>query len=344
MTLTGRSRRRWRLIFWICAASATISAWFGYRVAMSAASQDPLFGAVTGVVTSLLITVPIVVFELQGQDLAVSRRLRRLPLSVYFAARVLLYVVVIVVGLALGRLLTDRESFRLAEIFESGGFTFSIAMAVIANAGIEIGRLLGFGTVVSLLSGRYARPRREQRAFLMIDMKGSTGFAERLGPERFLDLLNDFFRDVADGALECGAEIHKYVGDEAILTWRLAGPTVDSDMLACPFVIRDRIEEQQDAYRRHYGSAPGFRAALHCGEIVTGQIGDVRREIAFVGDTLNVAARLLDAARETGNDVLVSDELLSRAALPAGILSRSLPTLEVRGREARLAIAALDRP
>ena len=44
---------------------------------------------------------------------------------------------------------------------------------------------------------------------------------------------------------------------------------------------------------------PEFRAALHCGEIVAGEIGDVRREIAYVGDTLNVAARLLDAAKTT---------------------------------------------
>jgi adenylate cyclase len=33
---------------------------------------------------------------------------------------------------------------------------------------------------------------------------------------------------------------------------------------------------------------PEFRAALDCGEI-----GDVRRDIAYVGDTLNVAAAAL---------------------------------------------------
>ena len=62
---------------------------------------------------------------------------------------------------------------------------------------------------------------------------------------------------------------------------------------------------------------PAFRAALHCGEIVAGEIGDVRREIAYVGDTLNVAARLLDAAKTLGHDVLVSADLLERATLAA---------------------------
>jgi adenylate cyclase len=68
----------------------------------------------------------------------------------------------------------------------------------------------------------------------------------------------------------------------------------------------------------------------------------VRREIAYVGDTLNVAARLLDAAKELGRDVLVSDDLLARRAARRP-RRRSLPTLSVRGREAPLGIAALSR-
>ena len=339
MTLSGRNRRRWRLALWICLASALVSGWFGYRVAGDHAAR----GVLTGVVTSLVITVPLVLFELQGQSLAWTRRLRRMPLWVYFAARVLFYVIVIVAGLSVSRLMVDGSDFRFADIFHGGGFLFSIAMAVVANTIIEIGQLLGFGTLVNLLGGRYARPRREQRAFLLIDMKGSTGLAERLGPVRFHDLLNDFFRDVAEGALESGAEIHKYVGDEAILTWRLQGAAIDSDVLACPFVILDRIQAQRDHYRRLYEVEPAFRAALHCGEIVAGQIGDVRREIAFVGDTLNVAARLLDSAKESGPDILVSNDLLARATLPPGIAAEPLPTLAVRGRAASLAIAALVR-
>ena len=88
---------------------------------------------------------------------------------------------------------------------------------------------------------------------------------------------------------------------------------------------------------------PEFRAALHCGEIVAGEIGDVRREIAYVGDTLNVAARLLDAAKELGHDILVSEDLLTRTTLPKELKAEKLPTLTIRGRVAPLGIAALER-
>src|SRR5205814_6636804 len=111
----------------------------------------------------------------------------------------------------------------------------------------------------------------------------------------------------------------------------------------CPFVARDFIAASGDRYRRRFGVVPEFRAALHCGEIVAGEIGDVRREIAYVGDTLNVAARLLDAAKTLGRDVLVSADLLERATLPSGLTAEPLPMLTVRGRAAPLAISALRR-
>ena len=140
-----------------------------------------------------------------------------------------------------------------------------------------MGSLLGFRMLRNLLTGRYVRPRREQRAFLLIDMKNSTGVAERLGPVRFHELLNDFFRDIAEAALECEAEIHKYVGDEAILTWpadRAARSTATCSPV--PSSLRDFIAANARQYRRRFGVVPEFRAAMHCGEIVAGQIGDVR--------------------------------------------------------------------
>jgi class 3 adenylate cyclase len=214
-------------------------------------------------------------------------------------------------------------------------------MSVIGNVASEMIGLLGFATLKNLLTGRYVQPRHEQRAFLLIDMKDSTGVAERLGSVRFHELLNDFFRDIADAALECEAEIHKYVGDEVILTWRGGAALTDGDCLRCPFVAQALIERRRDSYLRRYDAVPQFRAAGHYGEIVAGEIGEVRREIAYVGDTLNVAARLLEAAKGVGRDVLVSDDLLKQATLPADLAAEVLPTLSIRGRAAPLAIAAL---
>jgi adenylate cyclase len=299
-----------------------------------------------GVITSLIVATPILMVELKRYRFGFLRRLRRLPLAAFFAIKVAFYLVVIVGGLMLARVVTHPitgDPVDIDAVFRTS-IVFSIVMSITANFVFEMGGLLGYGTLKNLLTGRYVHPRLEKRAFLLIDMKDSTGMAERLGPLRFHELLNDFFRDIADAALECDAEIHKYVGDEAILTtWSGAKALGDGDCLACPFIAQDCIEANRSRYLARFGTVPAFRAAVHFGEIVTGEIGDVRREIAYVGDTLNVAARLLDAAKQLGRDVLASTDLLEHAALPAELKAEKLPTLTVRGRVAPLGIAALER-
>ena len=343
MSLSRRDRREWRIFLWISLTSAVISAYFGYAIAPP--DSIPWVGALSGVANSVLIATPIIWFELRSERPGALRQLRRLPLAAYFSIKVVFYLVVIMSSLLLVRLLaTPFLPPRTADDTTlRNSIIFAVAMSVFANVTIEMGLLLGFGTLKNLLTGRYVQPKKEQMTFLLIDMKDSTGLAERLGPIRFHELLNDFFRDVADAALECGAGIHKYVGDEAILTWPADRALADGDCLACPFIARDFITAGGDRYRRRFGVVPAFRAALHCGEIVAGEIGDLRREVAYVGDTLNVAARLLDAAKTLGHNVLVSNELLDRTTLPADLRAEALPTLTVRGRAAPLGISALQR-
>jgi adenylate cyclase len=344
MRFTRRDRRDWRIILWISLASAAVSAYFGYVI------TPPGFvwwiGALIGVANSVAIATPLLFFELRSLRPGALRRLRRLPLTVYFSIRILFYFVVIVGGLIVVRLVfaqVDPDLMSPVGATFRSSIVFALAVSVISNLAIELGALLGFGTLKNLLTGRYVQPKREQKVFLLIDMKDSTGVAERLGSIRFHELLNEFFRDVADAALECEAEIHKYVGDEAILTWRADRALEGGECLACPFVIHDLIAARGERYRQRFGLLPQFRAALHCGEIVAGEIGDVRREVAYVGDTLNVAARLLESAKTVGRDVLVSADLLERVALPANLRAEALPTLTIRGRMAPLAIAALQR-
>ena len=342
MKMSRRNRREWRVILWISLSSAVISAYFGHAVAP--ADEPPIRGVLQGILTSLLIGTPIIFFEVRRSRIDALGWMRRLPLAGYFLVKVLFYCVVIVAGLIVSRLVMaigSSDVIILTPNF-SNSILFSVGMAVFGNLVVETGRLLGFGTLKNLLIGRYARPRREQKAFLLIDMKDSTGLAEKLGAVSFHELLNAFFRDIADAALECDAEIHKYVGDEAILTWP-AGPALnEGDCLTCPFLARDFMVRNAGRYRDRFGIVPEFRAALHCGEIVAGEIGDVRREIAYVGDTLNVAARLLEASKTLRRDVLVSAELLALVRLPSGLQAEPLPTLSIRGRDAPLAIAALS--
>jgi adenylate cyclase len=76
--------------------------------------------------------------------------------------------------------------------------------------------------------------------------------------------------------------------------------------------------------------------------VAIGELGTIKMEIAFLGDTMNTAARLQQACRDTGQRVLASAALVNRlAALPPGIVMRSIGRLRLRGKENEIELYAL---
>ena len=138
-------------------------------------------------------------------------------------------------------------------------------------------------------------------------------------------------------------EIHRYIGDELIATWKLEEGIADGRCVAACFAAIDQLAKRAPDYRREFGAAVTVRAGLHCGPVVTGEMGTVRKEIVFLGDTVNTAARIQELCRQTGDRVIASAELIDRLELPAGIAKRSLGDLRLRGKGADLALYALTK-
>src|SRR6476646_3524562 len=107
-------------------------------------------------------------------------------------------------------------------------------------------------------------------------------------------------------------DMYQYVGDEIVVTWTLEEGRPDARPLGCLFAIKEALEQAAPDFQREFGTAPKLRAALHAGEVVTGETGGSRRAIVFRGDVLNTTARLEDATRELSRPYLVSDDALRR--------------------------------
>ena len=108
------------------------------------------------------------------------------------------------------------------------------------------------------------------------------------------------------------------------------------------FDALEQLDERAKAYIRDFGLRANFRAALHCGPVAIGELETIKMEIAFLGDTMNTAARLQQACRDTGQRVLASAALVNcLAALPPGIAKRSIGQLRLRGKENEIELYAL---
>jgi adenylate cyclase len=53
-------------------------------------------------------------------------------------------------------------------------------------------------------TGKYHRPRTEYRVFMFPDMKSSTAHAEKLGPIRYSQMLEEYCEDISHPILEYG--------------------------------------------------------------------------------------------------------------------------------------------
>ena len=138
--------------------------------------------------------------------------------------------------------------------------------------GLQVNDLLGPGVLFAFVVGRYYHPRREERILLFIDMRASTTIAERLGEERFLDFLNRFITDLSLAIAEAGGEIHKYVGDEIIATWTMEAGLNEAACVRACFAALDGLAASGPAYERDFGCRADFRAGLHCGSVVIGEL------------------------------------------------------------------------
>ena len=339
MAISDRTRIAVPLIFRITLIGALGGAGYSY-LTTTAPGGAGFTGIERGLLTGAIIASVLTSLNVWVLQAPIGSGLRRTPFLLHIGLKSLIYLAVFILGAAAGQWLFPIASVAglhigLADILFFFAFSFVVSFL------LDLNSLLGQNVLVSFVTGRYFRPRVEERIFLIIDMQNSTAAAERLGEVAFHRLLNRFVSDLTGSIVVQRGEIHKYVGDELIVTWPLALGLKDARCLSACFGAIQRMIDLGPSYEREFGLRVRFRAGLHCGPIVIGEMGTVKKEIALLGDTLNTAARIVEACRDRKEPVLASAALLSQLVLPADITARSLGPVELRGRKSPVELFAL---
>jgi class 3 adenylate cyclase len=267
------------------------------------------------------------------------------PLAVeLFIKSVVMAVVVTAVAMALQAVLYGRQidaAWLAGDLPRIVGIAFVMSMLI--SSLYELTRLIGGRVLFSVILGRYRRPTREERVLLFLDLVGSTSLAESMGELRMQELLTRLFFDIDDVILAHGGEVHAYVGDEVIVTWRVTAKPSARRCIDCFFAIQDRIAEHADLYLREFGLVPSFRGGMHAGSVAISECGNSRRQVAYFGDAVNVAARLQEQSKEVGRPLLVSADLLRVANPVADLGVEALGPTQLRGRVAPINLFAVER-
>ncbi len=197
-----------------------------------------------------------------------------------------------------------------------------------------------YGPIVftDFLLGKYFRPVREERIFMFLDIRSSTTIAEKLGEVRYFNLLYDFIKDCTESILVSRGQIYQYVGDEIVVTWKVDRGVKQANCLRCFFNIQKAIADNAAYYQEQYGLVPEFKAGLHYGFVMAGEIGLVKKDIAFSGDVLNTTARIQSMCNQMGVDILLSKYLLDRIPKEEEAVenARFMGDIELRGKRKRV--------
>ena len=271
--------------------------------------------------------------------------LRRLPLIAEFALKaVAMTAVLTIVTLGLQFALYPKTSNEWYAQDLPRIVTLAFVVSLLFGAIFEFRRLVGGRVLGSFLLGTYHRPRLEQRIVMFLNLAGSTGLAEQLGEVRLHDLITRFFFDIDAPIADHDGEVHAYVGDQVIVSWPLrADAARNARWLHCFFAAQDRVDALAPSYLQEFGTVPQFRAGAHAGSVVVSECGDARRQIAYFGDTMNVAARLCEYCKTTGEALVASAELLRNTAVPPGLAAGDATDILPRGRQSPIAVHAIRR-
>jgi adenylate cyclase len=179
------------------------------------------------------------------------------------------------------------------------------------------------------------------------DLRGFTSFAESLGPDRVITILNRYLTAMVDDAiLPHGGTLVDYMGDGIMAVFGAPIQTEDHADRALA-AARDKLHELtkfNEWLHTEMGIEKSFQMGigLNSGRVMSGNVGSERR-LAYtaIGDTTNTAARLEAMTKGTPYMLFLSDSTKDALSEQPEDLAY-VDEYEVRGREQKVKIWSVE--
>jgi adenylate cyclase len=159
---------------------------------------------------------------------------------------------------------------------------------------------------------------------LFVDIRGFTGFSEKISPESLVSILNRYLAAAAESILKYQGTIDKFLGD-AVMAWFNAPIPQEDHILRAVLAalsIRQATHKLWEELPEEYHLS--FGAGIHQGDAVLGLVGvEKRLEFTAIGDSVNTAKRIQENA--LADQILISNEAYAQIsrqvnARPAGAI------------------------
>lgn len=139
------------------------------------------------------------------------------------------------------------------------------------------------------------------------------------------------------------AQIYPYVGDEIVITWTIEEGMKDFSCIQSFFACEEKFKKDAGIYKGRYGLVLEFKAGLHMGKVTAVEVGDIKRDIAYHGDTVNTAARIQSVCNKYNKTLLTSAYIWENTDVLKFYKVESLGAIGLKGKSTPVEIASLTR-
>jgi adenylate cyclase len=178
---------------------------------------------------------------------------------------------------------------------------------------------------------------RRRVTVMFVDIRDFTAFAEAHGAEDTVARLNAVFEIVVPAVVEAGGHVNKFLGDGALAVFGAPNELADhADAAVAAAVLIHRVVAER------FGGALRIGVGINTGPVIAGTIGGAGKlEFTLIGDTVNVAARVEELTKTTGDAILLTQQTVEAlaSALP-GLTDRG--SHGFRGKSATVQVFAID--
>lgn len=220
--------------------------------------------------------------------------------------------------------------------------SYMVMSIILLNFIMQVDKKFGPGNLFRLITGKYHRPRDENRIFMFLDLSSSTTIAEKLGHNKYSQLLQNCYHDLTDVVVKYRADIYQYVGDEVVLSWSVRNGLKDLNCLKAFFAFENSLSGRKDFYLEHFETLPEFKAGMDMGYVTVAEIGDIKRDIAYHGDVLNTASRIQGRCKKLNRKLLISGNLEKNLTTLNGFSKESIGEVNLRGKEKTVNVYSLS--
>ncbi|OBF61007.1 cyclase [Mycobacterium sp. 852002-51971_SCH5477799-a] len=182
---------------------------------------------------------------------------------------------------------------------------------------------------------------RREVTVMFVDIRDFTPFAEANTAEDTVARLNALFEIVVPAVVDAGGHVNKFLGDGALAFFGAPNDLADhADAAVAAAVLIHRLVGAR------FGDQLRIGIGINTGKVIAGTIGGASKlEFTLIGDTVNVAARVEQLTKSTGDAILLTgacvDALTSR---PPGLLDRGTHALKGKSAEVRVFTLGLEAP